>query len=384
MPRTDTLDKGLTGIKNRSPFPNHMVLTDGVTFEVRYIGCVTVKKSMKQLDFKTRSAVAKECINRVCEAASLKSVKKRKVDVNVLQCIEDKPNMKNAGTNISLTVSSSCLTLVNADKRELIAKHDMPKISFASGGDTDSMDFVAYVAKDDRDWRACFVLECGGGQAQDLISTIGQAFELRYNEFLNKPLISFPDQEYYNDMPGKSPPEAEVFAEANTKPLTIKPPRERIGSHNLIDLNSPTLDHEYVNDSGNTRDVNSNNQAAGLVRDVFDLQPSPLSAEIHKAQLRDEPWYHGAISRLESEILLKNDGDFLVRDSHGSAGQYVLSGMQQTTPKHLLLIDPEGIVRTKDRIFESISDLITYHYRNLLPIISAESALLLKKPIHKK
>lgn len=35
MPRTDTLDKGLTGLKNRSPFPNHMVLNDGVTFEVR-------------------------------------------------------------------------------------------------------------------------------------------------------------------------------------------------------------------------------------------------------------------------------------------------------------------------------------------------------------
>lgn len=97
-----------------------------------------------------------------------------------------------------------------------------------------------------------------------------------------------------------------------------------------------------------------------------------------------EPWYHGSISRIESEILLKNDGDFLVRDSHGSVGQYVLSGMQQTTPKHLLLIDPEGIVRTKDRIFESISDLITYHYRNSLPIISAESALLLKTPIPKK
>lgn len=158
----------------------------------------------------------------MCEAASLKSFKKRKVDPKILQCIEDMPNMKNAGTNISLTVSSSFLTLVNADKRELIAKHDMPKISFASGGDADTLDFVAYVAKDDRDWRACFVLECGGGQSQDLIATIGQAFELRYNEFVSKPLISFPDQEYYNDMPGKTPPEGDVFVEPNTKPLTIK------------------------------------------------------------------------------------------------------------------------------------------------------------------
>jgi len=282
-----------------------------------------------------------------------------------------------------LTVSSNYLTLVNADKREMIAKHDMPKISFASGGDSDTLDFVAYVAKDEKDWRECFVLECGGGQAQDLIATIGQAFELRYNEFVTKPLINLqPDQEYYNDLPDKTPPDLNFLEETSSrKPLTIKKPRERISS-NLIDLNSPTTEHEYVNDR--SKDENSN-QATGFVHDVFDFHPTPtLSMEAHKAQLSKEIWYHGPITRIESEILLKNDGDFLVRDSHGTKGQYVLSGMQQTTPKHLLLIDPEGVVRTKDRVFESITDLITYHHRKALPIISAESALLLRNPVPKK
>ena len=46
------------------------------------------------------------------------------------------------------------------------------------------MDFVAYVAKDRLNGRACFVLECGGGLAQDVITTIGQAFELRYKQYL--------------------------------------------------------------------------------------------------------------------------------------------------------------------------------------------------------
>lgn len=50
----------------------------------------------------------------------------------------------------------------------------------------DTLDFVAYVAKNEKEWRACYVLECGGGQAQDLIATIGQAFELRFNEYFNK------------------------------------------------------------------------------------------------------------------------------------------------------------------------------------------------------
>lgn len=51
----------------------------------------------------------------------------------------------------------------------------------------DTLDFVAYVAKDDHDVRACYVLECGGGLAQDVITTVGQAFELRYKEFLTRP-----------------------------------------------------------------------------------------------------------------------------------------------------------------------------------------------------
>ena len=38
------------------------------------------------------------------------------------------------------------------------------------------------------------------------------------------------------------------------------------------------------------------------------------------------------------------DGDFLVRESQ-TKGQYVLTGLQDGSAKHLLLVDPEGIVR---------------------------------------
>jgi SHC-transforming protein 1 len=103
----------------------------------------------------------------------------------------------------------------------------------------------------------------------------------------------------------------------------------------------------------------------------------------------------------------------LVRESQGSQGQYVLTGMQSGHHKHLLLVDPEGVVspssafdfffllfskiidkrfemfflldfwqvRTKDRTFESVSHLINFHRNNVLPIISAESVLLLKRPV---
>ena len=61
----------------------------------------------------------------------------------------------------------------------MIHLHKLPSVSFASGGDIDTLDYVAYVAKDESGDRSCYVLECTGGLAQDVITTIGQAFELR-------------------------------------------------------------------------------------------------------------------------------------------------------------------------------------------------------------
>lgn len=46
----------------------------------------------------------------------------------------------------------------------------------------------------------------------------------------------------------------------------------------------------------------------------------------------------------QTEKLLELDGDFLVRESSNSSNQFVLSGKQNGSIKHLLLVDPEGIV----------------------------------------
>lgn len=54
------------------------------------------------------------------------------------------------------------------------------------------------------------------------------------------------DQEYYNDMPGKFPPELLNTKQGSKSPKPQKN-RERISS-NLIDLDTP-IDHEYVNES---------------------------------------------------------------------------------------------------------------------------------------
>lgn len=55
------------------------------------------------------------------------------------------------------------------------------------------------------------------------------------------------------------------------------------------------------------------------------------------------------MSRREAEKLLRDDGDFLVRKSTTNPGSYVLTGMHTGLAKHLLLVDPEGTVRWRER-----------------------------------
>lgn len=61
--------------------------------------------------------------------------KRRRLDKNVEKALADVPNMNYAGTNVNLTVSSSRLSLTSLDTNQVISSHDMPQISFASGGD---------------------------------------------------------------------------------------------------------------------------------------------------------------------------------------------------------------------------------------------------------
>ncbi|EDX09845.1 SHC-transforming protein 4 [Drosophila simulans] len=373
-------------------YPDDVIMGVGVAFNVRYTGCVEVKTSMKSLDFETRTQLARECINRVCEAAGLKSAGKRRLT----NFISDRPSMQHAGTNIIINVSSRALSLSNVETGEVIANHNMPRISFASGGDNDTLDFLAYIAKNEDEWRACYVLECAGGQSEDLIVTIGKAFALRFNALsrLNDPSADCNInqsckenvKEYYNDLPNKLPPEVpEPQQQQVQQPLhphaprvaqlNLKKPRDRLSS-NLIDLNSPPPD-QTTNKLGHFDPLQATTAANSVlpsVRDVFDGPQCPLTAEV---------WFHAGISRPISERLLQQDGDFLVRESQGKRGQYVLTGLEGKTPKHLLLIDPEGVVRTKDRIFDSISHLINYHWAHALPIISEDSELVLRNPVRR-
>ncbi|NXA44247.1 SHC1 protein, partial [Eudromia elegans] len=378
--------------------PDDKVMGPGVSYHVRYMGCVEVLQSMRALDFNTRTQVTREAIGLVCEAVpgAKGAVRRRKPCGRSLNSILGKSNLKFAGMAITLTISTSSLNLMASDCKQIIANHHMQSISFASGGDPDTAEYVAYVAKDPVNQRACHILECPEGLAQDVISTIGQAFELRFKQYLKNPpklvtphdrMAGFdgsawdeeeeeaaPDHQYYNDFPGKEPPLGGVvdmrLREGPAQPpappgaTLVRPraagaspsPREKLpgatgasGRAELFD------DPSYVNvqNVDKTRPGPAPAANGSAQRDLFDMKPfedalrapppaAPPAPASMEEQLRREPWYHGKMSRKEAEKLLRLNGDFLVRESTTTPGQYVLTGLQGGQPKHLLLVDPEG------------------------------------------
>ena len=58
--------------------------------------------------------------------------------------------------------------------------------------------------------------------------------------------------------------------------------------------------------------------------------------------LEDELWYHGVISREETEALLTNCGDYLVRESKRKPGNYVLSAKWDGI-RHFIIQQDESV-----------------------------------------
>lgn len=89
------------------------------------MGCLEVNTSMKVLDFDTRSAIAKECINRLCEAANKgnspsKPATLRRTDSRIAKMLSDSPCLNKAGANVQLTITSLWLKLSDLDSGNVI------------------------------------------------------------------------------------------------------------------------------------------------------------------------------------------------------------------------------------------------------------------------
>ncbi|XP_059825481.1 tyrosine-protein kinase Fer [Hypanus sabinus] len=113
-----------------------------------------------------------------------------------------------------------------------------------------------------------------------------------------------------------------------------------------------------------------------LSSSFFDVMPSS------EKPLSEQDWYHGAIPRIEAQELLKQQGDFLVRESHGKPGEYVLSVYSDGQRRHFIIQYTDNQYRFEGTGFPTIPQLVEYHY-STKQVITKKSGVVLLNPVVK-
>ena len=107
--------------------------------------------------------------------------------------------------------------------------------------------------------------------------------------------------------------------------------------------------------------------------------------------LEVQPWFHGKLPRDEAAALLRDEGDFLVRENTAVANTYTLSMHWRGQNDHTL-IQCDEVVNSRNGTtvkysfdggaFDSIPELIYHHLKYQIPI-DRETHNLLMTPIHR-
>ncbi|KAM6228358.1 tyrosine-protein kinase Fer-like isoform 2-T3 [Spheniscus humboldti] len=124
---------------------------------------------------------------------------------------------------------------------------------------------------------------------------------------------------------------------------------------------------------------------AGIIRSPKSMLGSSLFFDVistTEKPLAEQDWYHGAIPRIEAQELLKQQGDFLVRESHGKPGEYVLSVFSDGQRRHFIIQYADNQYRFEGTGFPTIPQLIDHHYTTK-QIITKKSGVVLLNPVVK-
>ncbi|KAM9329976.1 tyrosine-protein kinase Fer isoform 2-T2 [Gastrophryne carolinensis] len=160
---------------------------------------------------------------------------------------------------------------------------------------------------------------------------------------------------------GKEPPTV-VNYEEDARSVTSMDKKERVSKFD-------TIRHSIA---GIIRSPKSMLGSSSLF-DVISTSEKPLS---------EQDWYHGAIPRVEAQELLKQQGDFLVRESHGKPGEYVLSVFSDSQRRHFIIQFADNQYRFEGTGFPTIPQLIEHHYTTK-QVITKKSGVVLLNPVVK-
>uniref|UniRef100_A0AAQ4P7V1 Tyrosine-protein kinase n=1 Tax=Gasterosteus aculeatus aculeatus TaxID=481459 RepID=A0AAQ4P7V1_GASAC len=125
---------------------------------------------------------------------------------------------------------------------------------------------------------------------------------------------------------------------------------------------------------------------AGMIRSPKVLLSSSSSffdvIPTSERPLAEQEWYHGAIPRTEAQELLRQQGDFLVRESHGKPGEYVLSVFSDEQRRHFIIQYADTQYRFEGTGFSTIPQLIEHHF-STKQVITKKSGVVLLNPVVK-
>ncbi|GMT28873.1 hypothetical protein PFISCL1PPCAC_20170, partial [Pristionchus fissidentatus] len=302
----------------------------GIQFIATYVGSIPIKASLRDMrSTELRLRVVKRAILSVAAKAPRPgfdddTIRPEEDSVAALLVGDGLPLIKNV--QVALNVSSKAISMSHADPSQpeknggLVSRHQLSFISFAGVGDASHNDLLGYIAKV-KDDRRCHVVRLHDVRVSRVMMCVNKAMEL------------------------------------NSAKLQPRPIESHHGEHSSYDsrLNQSSGGEELPDRS--------------LSRESFDA-------------LSRQPWYHGLLSREETERMLIHIGDFLVRQSSRAPGQAILSGRDGARIQHVLLMDEgTGQVRTNDQQFRTVVDLVNFYYGNKQPIHSEDCLIRLLRPI---
>lgn len=97
--------------------------------------------------------------------------------------------------------------------------------------------------------------------------------------------------------------------------------------------------------------------------------------------LYEEEWFHGVLPREEVVRLLKNEGDFLVRETiRNDESQIVLSVCWNGHKHFIVQTTLDGHHRFEGPAFPTIQELIIHQHLSELPV-TGRSGAVLKRPV---
>ncbi|CAD6184649.1 unnamed protein product [Caenorhabditis auriculariae] len=310
--------------------------SSGVCFRAQYLGSVPIETSVSEMVQQLRTQVVMECIKLVAHKCGL--IPEFSLNSVVAMMIGE-PEKENYPIEVNVTTRMIKMIKDNF----LYRRHPMKFFSYAAQGEKETEFMFAYIAKNHQELdRRCHVM-----QSEDAVRAM--------KVLADAILVANGDDPLSSD---------------------TALPRELKGLTSNEDSNSQTWSHPPARiGMERSSETTPRPSLAG-----YSEVPPPYDPSMDN--LMEQPWYHGVMSREEAHKLLKNEGEFLVRQSNRSPGQYILSGLrEQKQPKHLILLDQNKQVRTRERIFPTIESLIDFHVKNRVAVVSEGSTLHLLYPI---